>query len=124
MKRIEKRQGKSNTQSRVKATMEIIENGYKMDSRIELIQQLIPLGLMAVEEELQSEVTRLAGGYYQRDAKAMKRWGSNPGSVCLGNQKLSIAVPRVRDQATGKEVSLKSYRAFQSPHAINHHALV
>jgi hypothetical protein len=46
------------------AGMEIIENGYKVDSRIELIQQLIPLGLMAVEEELQSEVTRLAGDYY------------------------------------------------------------
>ncbi len=101
MKRIEKRQEKSNAQSRVKAAMEIIENGYKMDSRIELIQQLIPLGLMAVEDALQSEVTRLAGGYYQHNANTIKRWGTNPGSVCLGNQKLSIPVPRVRDQATG-----------------------
>ncbi|MEK7747597.1 MAG: IS256 family transposase, partial [Nitrospirota bacterium] len=69
---------------------------------------------MAVEEELQSEVTQLAGDDYQHNAKTIKRWGSNRGSVCLGNQKLSIAVPRVRDQATGKEVSLESYRAFQS----------
>jgi hypothetical protein len=51
MKRIEKRQGKSNAQNRVKATMEIIENGYKVDSLLELIQQLIPFGLMAVKEE-------------------------------------------------------------------------
>ncbi len=32
-----------------------------LDSRIELIQQLIPLGLQAVAEELQAEVQRLVG---------------------------------------------------------------
>ncbi len=50
MKRIEKRQGKSTAQNRAKATLDMIENGYKVDGRIELIQQLIPLGLIAVEE--------------------------------------------------------------------------
>ena len=32
MKRIEKRQGKSNAQSRVKAAMEMIENGYEVEA--------------------------------------------------------------------------------------------
>ncbi|MEK7703049.1 MAG: hypothetical protein AAB317_03715 [Nitrospirota bacterium] len=67
-----------------------------------MIQQLIPLGLIAVEDALQSEVTRLAGGYYQRNANTIKRWGSNPGVVCLGSQKLSIAAPRA-------SVSLKKH---------------
>ncbi len=30
-------------------------------TRIELIQMLIPLGLQAIEEELQSEVSKIAG---------------------------------------------------------------
>ena len=40
-------------------------NGMEIDSRIELIQSLIPLGLMVVEEELQREVEALAGRVYR-----------------------------------------------------------
>ena len=32
---------------------------HELDSRLSLIQQLIPIGLMAVEEALQEEVIRL-----------------------------------------------------------------
>ena len=34
---------------------------FEFSTRLTLIQQLIPLGLMAVEEILQKEVTHLAG---------------------------------------------------------------
>ena len=37
-----------------------------LDTRIALIQALIPLGLDAVAEELQEEVSRLAGDRYTR----------------------------------------------------------
>src|SRR5215831_6120697 len=43
------------------------------DSRVELIQLLIPLGLQAVEEELQAEVARLVGARYSREQAAQKR---------------------------------------------------
>ena len=49
-----------------------------------MIQMLIPLGLMAVEETLQAEVSRLVGPRHSRDSD-IKRWGSNPGSVFLGD---------------------------------------
>ena len=67
------------------------------DSRIELIQALIPLGLKAVEEMLQEEVANIAGERYQHHSGDLKRWGSNPGSVYVGGQKLGVSVPRVRD---------------------------
>ena len=41
-----------------------------LDTRIALIQALIPLGLDAVAEELQNEVTRLAGGQIQPQSAA------------------------------------------------------
>ena len=68
-----------------------------MDSRITLIQELIPVGLMAVEKALQEEVSRLAGIPYNPEGGDRKRWGYNLGSVFLGHQKISIRVPRVRD---------------------------
>lgn len=81
-----------------------------VDSRLALIQALIPLGLMLVSEELQREVEQLAGERYGRKSGQEKiyRYGSNPGSVKLGGQRVGIEVPRVRE-AKG-EVVLKSYQ--------------
>jgi putative transposase len=96
---------------------EVVATG-SVDSRIELIQALIPLGLMAVEEMLQAEVTALAGQRYQRTGgKAGVRWGSQPGSVYLADQKLAVQVPRVRDLAAQAAVPLASYQRLQAPRA-------
>lgn len=86
-----------------------------LNGRIELIQQLIPLGLEAVNQELQAEVARLVGGArHERTGTDYSRWGSNPGSVVLGGQKVSVSVPRVRDLEQGKEVALESYQQLRN----------
>lgn len=51
-------------------------------SRATLIQMLIPIALEAANEELPSEVSRLAGSRYGRGDGPLRRWGHNPGSVC------------------------------------------
>ena len=78
---------------------EAVEYVDPLDGRIAAIQLLIPLGLQAVTEELQQAVVDLAGERYQRKAsdQAHRRWGSQPGSVYLGDQKLPVEVPRVRN---------------------------
>ena len=50
----------------------------------------------AVAEALEAEVTELAGPRYARQDghPAQVRWGHQPGSVYLADQKLPIAVPR------------------------------
>jgi transposase-like protein len=80
-----------------------------LDSRVELIRSLIPLGLMFVAEELQREIEDLAGERYahKSGSDSVYRYGSNPGTVKLLGQKVPIRVPRVRD--SGGEVSLKTY---------------
>lgn len=94
------------------------------ESRIAMIQALIPLGLRAVEEELQSEVTQLIGGaHYERTGGRLKRWGSNPGSAFLGDQKVRINVPRIRNVGKNQEVPLRSYEHFQNPTLVDEMAL-
>jgi putative transposase len=83
-------------------------------TRVEMIQSLIPLGLLAIEGMLQSEVAALAGARYERGHVGV-RWGSNPGSVFLGEQKVSIRVPRVRNRETAEEMPLQGYNALQNP---------
>ena len=57
----------------------------QIDTRIELIRSLVPLGLSYVMEELNLEVDRLAGARYSRktDEDIPRRHGTNPGSVKL-----------------------------------------
>jgi len=89
-------------------TWEQIE-GLEVDARIELIRELIPLGLAEVARTLDEEVERLAGPRHQRKEPdgAAYRHGSNPGSVRLAGQRHPVRVPRVRGEAG--EVRLSSY---------------
>jgi transposase-like protein len=107
-------------ETRVKATrrMSLEEiSGMEISAKVELIQTLIPLGLMHVEEELMREVERLAGPRHSRGEglPGHVRWGRQGGSVYLLDQKVPVNVPRVRDRARGTEVRLPLYRSLQSP---------
>lgn len=103
---------------------EMASQSWDRESRLSMIQMLIPLGLKAVEEELQAEVRTWVGGdRYSRGESSCKRWGQNPGSVYLGDQKLKINVPRVRDLEAGQEIQLKSYKRLQDPNHLDEIAL-
>lgn len=88
-----------------------------VDTLVELIQALIPLGLMAVGDCLKADVARLAGARCRRgDGLAGHvRWGRQRGSVYLADQKLPIQVPRVRNRLTGQEAPLETYTRLQRP---------
>jgi putative transposase len=98
-----------------------LPEGEALDTRIALIQELIPLGLQAVEDVLQQEVQALAGPRYARaDGVPQRvRWGQQRGSIYLADQKLSLLVPRVRDRQAGVEVPLASYARLQQPRAMD-----
>jgi len=100
---------------------ESVEGLDNLDTRIALIQALIPVGLHAVQDLLQQEVAHLAGPHYQRkDAdQPHRRWGHQQGSVYLADQKLLIQVPRVRNVDTQAEVPLQSYQALQVPRQLD-----
>ena len=90
-------------------------------ARLAMIQALIPLALDAVSDALTEEVLTLAGARYRRDDAhpTRVRWGRQPGSIYLADQKLPITVPRVRDRAAGREVPLAIYEHFQTPRALD-----
>jgi len=96
-----------------------------LDSRVELIQALIPLGLEAVQELLQQEITALAGARYERGGgvPGYGRWGSQPGSVYLADQKVAVTVPRVRDVRRDQEVPLTTYQHLRQPRRAEEAAL-
>lgn len=90
-------------------------DGFDVDSKMEAIRALVPLGLMHVAELLDAEVTELAGARHARKESSTggRRHGSNPGTARLAGQRVPIRVPRVRGVAGG-EIPLRSYAAVRS----------
>ena len=100
--------------SRVKELMDLNVDELEMEVRLQLIQELIPLGLMHVGEVLRDEVRSLAGERYKRNGvPGHVRWAKQWGSVYIGEQKVPILYQRVRDRREGKEVELTSYKRLQ-----------
>jgi transposase-like protein len=85
----------------------------EVDSKVEMIRALVPLGLMHVHELLDEEVKALAGERYARkeELERGRRHGTNPGTVGLAGQRVPIRVPRVRS-VEGGELPLRSYEAL------------
>ena len=81
---------KKRKKSHVLGEVEVVSRdeykGLELDSKVEMIRALIPLGLMHVEELLDQEVKALAGERYARKEATLRgrRYGSNPGTVGVG----------------------------------------
>ncbi len=115
---VTKRRGKAKIKiaDKRKAAMDKIIDSFseELDVKMAVIQELIPLGLKEICKELQQEVTQLAGKGHARGYENT-RWGRQPGSVYLMDQKFPIMVPRVRNKAGKCEMQLQSYQKVQSP---------
>ena len=93
---------------------------FEMDTKLQLIQELIPLGLLHVQEVLEEEVRQLAGERYKRNGlPGHDRWGRQWGSVYIGEQKVPVQYTRVRDRVRNREVELSTYRGLQSPSGVD-----
>ncbi len=80
-----------------------------VNSKLECIRALIPLGLMRIHAFLEGEVCPLTGRRYAQKAAQFpgRRHGSNPGSVRLAAQRHPLRIPRVQYVA-GDEISLQA----------------
>lgn len=120
MKKVLHMRGKSKVRkAKAVEVMDLQEYGaMELDSRMALIHELIPIGLMHVKEELQKEVREIAGDRYKRNGlSGHDRWGNQQGSVYIQDQRIPIMVPRVRDTGQNREVALRTYEQLQAPGA-------
>jgi hypothetical protein len=122
MERIRRKQTKNQRREArrvVQAAIPLDDGTVTTPVTLAMILALIPLGLRAVKARLRAEVLALAGPRYSRtDARPdVVRWGTQRGSIYLADQKIPIAVPRVRDRRQQREVPLATYATLQPPRA-------
>lgn len=112
----------ANKSKRIKAGRKMIkalrERGGDEESRLAAIQALVPVGLLASEWAMKREARHLSGRPYAR-GKENGAWGANSGFIYLGDQAVSVLVPRVRNRRTNQEVPLMSYQRLQHPGLID-----
>jgi len=101
--------------------LNILPELQNIDVRVEFIQELIPIGLLHVQEIFEDETTQLVGKRYKRNnsPEANYRWGRQGGSIYLGEQKVPVYVPRVRNKKGKGEVNLRAYELLKKPHHLD-----
>ena len=83
-----------------------------VDIKISLLQNHLSICQIMINELLEEEITQKAGARYTHDKPfdgRYSRWGFNPGSVRIGDQKLKIDVPRLYDNDQAKNAMLDRY---------------
>src|SRR5258708_31995079 len=83
-----------------------------IDVQLSIAQQHLDICKLVINSILDTGVEQVCGKRYGRDKPnegRYDRWGYNPGSVKMGNQKLSIDVPRIYDNLKDENAPLELY---------------
>ena len=89
-----------------------------IDFKMQLIQNSIQVTQLLIEFFLEQEVSSLTGSRYTHDIEAGQkvkvRHGYNPSSVRVGDKKIMLEVPRVRNQQSGACESLPMWESIKA----------
>ena len=75
---------------------------------------MLEMGRMVAESVMLIEREELAGPDYHPTDRALQKWAHEAGSIYLGDQKVKVTRPRLRDVVRG-EIQLQSYKRLQTP---------
>lgn len=87
-----------------------------IETRVAMLGQHMEVCRLVINSILEEEVISFCGERYSHDKPfdgRYSRHGFNPGSVRLGNEKLPIEIPRVRDPVNRKDVALETYQGMK-----------
>jgi transposase-like protein len=98
----------------VETLQQVLDQPVKV--KLQLLQHYAEMARLLAGEIMDEEVETLAGKRYSRAKPCggrYRRWGSNPGSICVDGERVPVDVPRVRDVEAGMERPLQSYRSMK-----------
>jgi len=84
--------------------------------KLAMLESHLDICRLLVNEILEEEVTALCGARYSHEKPhdgRYSRWGYNPGSVRIGDHRLTIQVPRVYDNHAKEVKPLESYERLR-----------
>ena len=83
-----------------------------LDVKITALQHHLDISRMLVNDILEDEVKSYTGSWYSHNKPhdgRYSRWGTNPGSIKLGERRIKLEVPRLYDNESDCNKPLESY---------------
>ncbi|MCF6269187.1 MAG: transposase [Melioribacteraceae bacterium] len=89
-----------------------------IEIQISLFNNQLELMKLIANQLFEDEVHQKAGEKYERESDQYSRWGSNPGSIKVGESRIKMQIPRLLNKETKKTESLSTYgklREIETP---------
>jgi len=84
-----------------------------IEMQYELFKNFVDIAKMHYNQLVGEELKEKAGEKYERE-KNYSRWGSNPGSIRIGEEKVPVEVPRLYNKQEKKTEEVENYRKLHN----------
>ena len=87
-----------------------------VEIQLELFKHFVDVAKILSNQLFEDEVKSKAGEKYSREKPSeskYSRWGSNPGSIRVGEEKVKVKVPRLYDNQEERTIGLKNYKKLR-----------
>jgi len=87
-----------------------------VETQLALFKHYIEIAKLIANQVFEDEVHQKAGQRYQRErteGQRYNRWGSNPGSIRIGEERVKMLIPRLYNKITGKTEGLENYKKLK-----------
>jgi len=86
------------------------------DVQLELFNKFGDMAKLLVNHHMEEELKEKSGERYSHDKPSegkYSRWGVNPGSIIVGEERVRLDVPRIRNNETGETENVGVYKKFR-----------
>lgn len=87
-----------------------------IEIQMELFSHMTEISKLIANQFFQDEVHQKAGSSYEhvsREEQKYSRWGSNPGSIKIGEERVKMQIPRLYNTETNKTEGLENYKKLR-----------
>lgn len=81
--------------------------------QLELFKHYTEIAKLIANQLFEDEVQQKARGRYEREEQKYSRWGSNPGSIRIGSERVKMRIPRLYDKTTKRTEGLDNYKKLR-----------
>ncbi len=82
--------------------------------QLELFKHYTEIAKLIANQLFEDEVHQKAGRRYEREEQKYSRWGSNPGSIRIGSERVKMRIPRLYDKTTKQTEGLENYKKLRA----------
>jgi transposase-like protein len=84
-----------------------------IEMQYELFRNFVDIAKLHYNQLVEEELDKKAGKKYERETR-YSRWGSNPGSIRIGEEKVPVEVPRLYDKQEKRTEEVENYRRLHN----------